>query len=84
MTLFRVDVSGETEAVMLYMRSEHGLRPLIGWPSMDGMKEFAEMLLDTYHRRNIEKKRIKEASDNILKQVLDNDTDLLEEEPRAE
>ena len=84
MTLFRVDVSNETEAVTLYVKSACGLRPLIGWPNLDGMKDFAEMLLDIYYRRNMEKGQVRKASVNILKQVLENDAALLEKELLAE
>ena len=79
MTLFRMDISKESDTVMLYMESACGFRPLIGWSSVDGMKEFAEMLLATYHHRDREKSRIRETSDNILRQVLDSDPPLWDE-----
>jgi hypothetical protein len=80
MTHFRIDISRETETVVLYMESACGFRPLIGWSNMDGVKEFAEMLLDIYHHDNREQIRIREISDNILKQVIGNNMDLLDEE----
>ena len=84
MTLFRMDVSRETGAVMLNMEAACGFRPLIGWSSIDGVKEFATMLFDIYHRRNGEMDRIREISDNIIEQALGNDSNPSEEEPRSE
>ena len=84
MTLFRMDVSRETGAVMLYMESACGFRPLIGWSSMDGVKEFATLLLDLYRRRNGEEDRIREVSDNIIKQALGNELNTLGKKPRSE
>jgi hypothetical protein len=40
------------------------------------MKEFADMLLDIYHRRNRDPGRIREVSDSILEQVMDNNANL--------
>ena len=84
MTLFRMDVSRETGAVMLYIESACGFRPLVGWSSMDGAKEFAEMLLDIYHRRNREEDRIREVSDNILRQALSSELNSSEKKQRRE
>lgn len=44
MTNFRLDVSAETGVVTLWMAIEEtprGFRPDIGWPNMDGVREFA-------------------------------------------
>ena len=81
MTLFRIDVSRETGEVMLWIEARRGLRPIIGWPNMNGLREFAEMLLDIYHHRNKETDRVREVSDSIIKQALGNDLNFLEEEP---
>ena len=76
MTHFRLDVSRETGAVTLWMATKEtacGFRPVIGWPSMDGAKEFAEMLLDIYNCRKEEKDEVKKVSDNLLRQALGNE-----------
>ena len=65
MTRFKLDVSRETGVVTLWMATEEtpcGFRPVIGWRDIDGIKEFAEMLLDIYHYRNKERDRVKQAS----------------------
>jgi len=80
MALFRVDISRETGEVMLWMESRCGLKPVMGWPSMEGLKEFAEMLLDVYCHRNRETDKIREVSDNIIKQALGNKIDFLKED----
>ena len=73
MAHFRLDVSGETGVVTLWMAIKEtpcGFRPVIGWHDMDGVKEFAEMLLDIYHHRNRERDRVKQVSESIIRQAL--------------
>jgi len=60
MTLFRVDVSRQTGEVMLWMEVPCGFKPIIGWAHLEGVKEFAEMLLDFYNDR-------REGSDEVEK-----------------
>ena len=83
MTHFKLDISRETGVVTLWMATEEtpcGFRPVIGWPSMDGTREFAEMLLDIYYDRSREADRIKQISENIIKQALGEQMDFLKEE----
>ena len=73
MTHFRLDISRETDAVTLWMAAKEtpcGFRPVIEWPDMDGIKEFAEMLLDIYHYRNRERDKVKQVSENIIRQAF--------------
>jgi len=70
MTVFQMDVSRELGTVMLWMEAPCGMRPIIGWADLEGVKEFAEMLLDFYNGRKEEKSRITRASDNLLRQAL--------------
>ena len=70
MTLFRVDVSRETGEVMLLMTTKCGFRPVMGWPSTDGMKEFAEMLTGICSRIDRKRNRVREISDKLLRQAL--------------
>ena len=70
MTLFRIDVSRETEAIMVWMEAPCGFKPIIGWDHLEGVKEFAEMLLDFYNGRREENDEIKKISDNLLRQAL--------------
>jgi hypothetical protein len=50
-----------------------GFKPIIGWTHLDGVKEFAEMLLEFYNRRKEEGDEIKKVSDNLLRQALGNE-----------
>ena len=56
MTHFRLDVSKQTGTATLWMAADTpcGFKPVIGWPNIDGVKEFAEMLLDICYRRQID------------------------------
>ena len=47
-----------------------GPKPIIGWNDLEGVKEFADMLLGFYGNRKAERNKIKEASDNLLRQAL--------------
>jgi len=51
MTLCMIDVSRETSEVMLWMEAPCGFKPIIGWAHLEGVKEFAEMLMDFYDSR---------------------------------
>ena len=45
LAVFRVDVSKETGQVMLLIETGCGMRPVMGWPSISGMDDFAMALL---------------------------------------
>jgi len=45
LAVLRVDVSKETGEVMLLIETACGFRPVIGWPNMNGLQDFAETLL---------------------------------------
>jgi hypothetical protein len=70
MTVYRIDISKKSGAVMLWIEDRYGLKPVMGWDSLEGVKEFAEMLLDFYHHRTEEKGKIKTISDELLRQAL--------------
>ena len=80
MTVFRMDVSRKSGRVVLWMETPWGLNPIVEWADVDGVREFAEMLLGfhdsiTAGRNN----RIEEVSDNLLRQAL-GDEEYFEEE----
>jgi len=59
MTNFRLDVSREMGEATLWMATDEtacGYKPILAWPSMDGVREFARMLLgiDRYRRGEID------------------------------
>jgi len=41
----QVEVSKETGEVMLSIETACGLRPVMGWPNLSGLQDFAENLL---------------------------------------
>ncbi len=54
MTQFRLDVSRETGAATLWMAAAEtacGYKPVLAWPDMEGVKDFALMLLAIYQSR---------------------------------
>ena len=73
MTHFRIDVSRETEAVMVWIEAPCGFKPIIGWAHLDGVREFAEMLLEFYNSKKEERDEIKRVSNNLLRQALGNE-----------
>jgi len=70
MTFFRIDVHRKSETVMLWMKTPCGFRPIIGWESMDGVREFAEMLLEFCNHREKGGGRVKDISDRLLQEAL--------------
>jgi hypothetical protein len=76
MTNFRLDVSRKTGEAMLWMATDEtacGYKPILAWPSMEGVREFAHMLLEIYDRRKEERDKIREVSDSFLRQALGNE-----------
>lgn len=58
MSLFRLDVSRETGMATLLVAaigSPCSFKPILSWPSTEGVKKFAEVLLEMY--RAAEEKR---------------------------
>ena len=54
MTNFRLDASQETGEATLWMEAEEtacGYKPVLAWPSMDGVRDFALMLLEIDRQR---------------------------------
>jgi hypothetical protein len=54
MAEFRLDVSRETGEATLWMATDEtacGYKPILAWPSMGGVREFAYMLLEIDRRR---------------------------------
>lgn len=78
MTHFRIDVSRGTGKIVLWTEAPCGFKPTIGWSRLEGVKEFAEMLLGFYEIRKEEEERIKRISNGLLKQALGDDENLQE------
>ncbi len=62
MTHFRLDVSRQAGTATLWMAANTscGFKPVLGWTHIDGVKEFAEMLLDIYYRRQSDQEKLNE------------------------
>ncbi len=62
MNRFKLDVSRKTGFTSLWMATDEslcGYTPLIGWSDINGLEEFAEMLLDMYHHSLRASERVK-------------------------
>ena len=73
MTFFQIGVNKESGAVMIWLEAPCGLKPIIKCADLEGLKEFAEMLLDFYSSRKDKKDKIEKISDSILRQALGDD-----------
>lgn len=71
MPLFRFDVNRQSGIVTLLSETGCGMKPVFMWADLDGVKEFAEMLLNFYNDALNESSRIREVSDQILRQAFD-------------
>jgi hypothetical protein len=72
-TRYRLDVCNKTGAITVWMQSDEtpcGFVPVIGWSNIDGVREFADMLLDFCRRRHSEAERIRRTSDDIICQAI--------------
>ena len=70
---FKVGVHRQTGKVMLWMEAPcgRGFIPIIGWDDLDGLEEFASMLLDLHREIKRDRERLKDISDRILRQALE-------------
>lgn len=75
MTHFRLDVNKKTSETRLWMLGDCGdcRVPVIVWESIDGMKEFADMLLRWYAENRVDERQVDEVSENLLRQALGDD-----------
>ncbi|MBC8276024.1 MAG: hypothetical protein H8E40_13795 [Chloroflexi bacterium] len=73
MTFFRIGVNRESGAVTIWMEAPCGMKPIIVCADLEGVKEFAEMLLDFYKTGKEEKRKIEKVSDILLRQALGDD-----------
>jgi hypothetical protein len=72
MPLFRFDVNRDSGIVTLFTEHRCGMKPVFVWTELDGVKEFAEMLLNFYSDALLkENNKIKEVSEHILRQALE-------------
>lgn len=79
MANFRIDVHRKSGKVMLWMETPCGPNPIMWWVDLEGMGEFARMLLDFCDDIKREKDKINEASDNLLRQALGDEQHFREE-----
>jgi hypothetical protein len=73
MTFFRIGVNRESGAVTIWIEAPCGMKPIIVCGDLEGVKEFAEMLLDFYNTGKEEKRKIEKVSDILLRQALGDD-----------
>ena len=73
MTFFRIGVNRGSGAVTIWMEAPCGMKPIIVCADLEGVKEFAEMLLDFYNTGKEEKRKIEKISDILLRQALGDD-----------
>ena len=72
-TRYRVDVCNKTGVITVWMQTEEtpcGFVPIIAWAGMDGVREFAEMLLEFYSLRIRNIEELKKTSDYIIRQAI--------------
>ena len=82
MNTFRIDTHKKSGRVILWMEMPYGFQPIISWDNVDGVKEFATMLLNYYEHRNEkneEESKVKEISNNLLRQALGEEDNIGEE-----
>ena len=70
MPVFRMDVHRKSGAVMLWLKTTCGFIPIMGRAGLEGVKEFAGMLLNFYNSRKGEREKVKEVSDYLPRQAL--------------
>ena len=70
MSVFRIDTHGKSGTVTLWMEAPCGFIPIIGWESMNGVKEFANMLLEFCNHMEEKRDRAEDIWDRLLRETL--------------
>ncbi len=70
MTVYHFDTNARTGQVVLSMEAPCGSKQAIGWQGLEDMRQFADMLLDFYWHRMMEKLGVDEISDSLIHQAL--------------
>lgn len=73
MTFFRIGVNKASGAVTIWIEAPCGLKPILVCADLEGVKEFADMLLNFCDSRKEGKAKIEEVSDILLRQALGDD-----------
>ena len=59
-TVFRIDVSKQTGEVMLFIETDCGFKPMLGWPNVTCMQDFADRLLGICYESNDARRKAKD------------------------
>lgn len=70
MTVFQISVNHGSGVVTIWIEAPCGLKPILVCADLEGVKEFAEMLLNFYNQRMEERRRVAEVSESLLRQAL--------------
>lgn len=69
----RIDVSKETGEIMMFIETACGFRPVMGWPNVNGLCDFANKLLgvcsDINGRYNYITDKVQTDIDALLKNI---------------
>ncbi len=66
MTAYQFDTNTHTGQVVLSMEAPCGSKQAIGWQGLEDMRQFAEMLLDFYWHRRMERLHVDDVSESML------------------
>lgn len=79
MTIFQISTNRKSGVVTIWLEAHCGLKPILVCAELEGVREFAEMLLDFYYNRKEERNKIENISDSLLRQALGNDEYFIKE-----
>jgi hypothetical protein len=72
-TVYHFHTNSRTGQVVLSMEAPCGSNQAIGWQGLEDMRQFADMILDFYWQRKMEKLHIDDVSENLIHEALDDD-----------
>jgi hypothetical protein len=67
---FRVDAYRETGELMLLIETQCGYRPVMGWPDIASLREFAEMLMNVCSSIKSDGNTAAEIADKLVEEVF--------------
>jgi hypothetical protein len=69
---------------MLLIETKCGFRPVMGWPNIGSLKDFAEILIGICVRIDENNDGAREISERLLRQVFCDEPSLSEDNPKPE
>jgi len=68
--VYHLDIQERTGNVVLWVDTKCGSRPVLGWRSLELVRDFADVLFSLYLEKEMEHQEVNEVSERLLEQAF--------------